>query len=198
MFRQAQKITLRLPPLSFTKAIGHTATLMNMPRLHLKFLDWAKQYDDVFSVKVLNKTIINSPTLVKEVYEKHFHSSSNRPHSIIQEMLIPDSMNPATTRYGAIALILPHSFTRAFTANEGWKAFRRAAVLNHDNMKRLAPYQEAEQLFSWLPAIGRFTTSFAMGIVYGTRGATLESKYVAAFRHVHPQFMSIFDFGKAP
>lgn len=37
-----------------------------------------------------------------------------------------------------------------------------------------------------------------MGIVYGTRGATLESKYVAAFRHVHPWFMSILDFGKAP
>ena len=37
-----------------------------------------------------------------------------------------------------------------------------------------------------------------MGIVYGTRGATLESKYVAAFRHVHPQFVSILDFGKAP
>ena len=37
-----------------------------------------------------------------------------------------------------------------------------------------------------------------MGIVYGTRGATLESKYVAAFRHVHPRFMNILDFGKAP
>lgn len=61
-------------------------------------------------------------------------------------MLIPDSMNPGTTRYGAIVLILPRSYTQAFTAHEGWKSFRRAAnqLFNHDNMKRLAPYQEAE------------------------------------------------------
>ena len=64
----------------------------------------AKQYGDVFSVKVFDKTIIvlNSPTLVKEVYEKYSHSSSNRPQSTIHDMLIPDRMNPGTTRYGGI------------------------------------------------------------------------------------------------
>ncbi|KAK2460404.1 hypothetical protein APHAL10511_007569 [Amanita phalloides] len=171
--------------------------LHQMPksRLHLRFSDWAKQYGDVFSIKVLNKTIVvlNSPTLVKEIIDKHALSSSNRPQSTMNDMLIPDHMNPGTTRY----------------AHEGWQAFRKAAsqLFSNDNMKHLAPYQEAEvtQMIwefanqrEWLDAIKRFTTSFHMGIIYGTRGATLQSKHVAAFRHVHPQFMSLLDFGKAP
>lgn len=184
-----------MPPGPPTLPIIGNLHLMPRSRPYLKFADWAKEYGDVFSLKILNKTIIvlNSPTLVKEVCENHSKSNSNRPQSTINDMLIPDHMNMGTTRY----------------AHEGWKSFRKAAnqLFSNDNMKRLAPYQEAEvvQMMwefanqkEWLDAVKRFSTSFAMGMVYGTRAATLQSKHIAAFRYVHPQFMSILDFGKAP
>ncbi|KAF8630083.1 hypothetical protein AX17_005481 [Amanita inopinata Kibby_2008] len=109
-------------------------------------------------------------------------------------MIIPDGMNMGTSRH----------------ADEKWKVFRKAAsqLLCNENIKRLSPYQEAEvtqliwefanQRQSWVDSIKRFTTSFALGIIYGARGATLSSPNVADFRHVHPLFMHVLDFGKMP
>lgn len=44
----------------------------------------------------------------------------------------------------------------------------------------------------------RYTTSYALGLVYGTRGATLESPVVAEFLDLHPQFINALELGTLP
>jgi hypothetical protein len=44
--------------------------------------------------------VINTPTLFREVIEKRAKSTSNRPGSILTDMLTPDNMNLGTGRYG--------------------------------------------------------------------------------------------------
>ena len=62
----------------------------------------AKEYGDAFSLKVLNQTIIvlNTPSMMKEVIEKRNASSSNRPKSILADMITPKNMNMGTGRFG--------------------------------------------------------------------------------------------------
>jgi hypothetical protein len=52
----------------------------------------------------MNKTIIvlNTPSAVKEVIDKHSASTANRPQSIIAETVIPDNVNTGTARYGEL------------------------------------------------------------------------------------------------
>lgn len=83
--------TLLLPRLSDLKTdIGYTYK--------------ASVYGDVFSVKVMNQTIIviNTPTLVREVIDKNGLSSINRPKSILADMITPDNMNMGTGRFGGL------------------------------------------------------------------------------------------------
>ncbi|PFH48833.1 hypothetical protein AMATHDRAFT_5417 [Amanita thiersii Skay4041] len=184
-----------MPPGPPTLPIIGNMHLMPHNRLHFKFYEWAKEYGDAFSIKVMNQTIIvlNSPTLVREVFDKRAMSNSNRPKSIIANMIVPDGMNMGISRF----------------ADDTWKVFRKATnqLLSNEGMKRLAGYQEAEvsQLIwqfanqpDWLAHIKRFTTGFSLGIIYGVRGATLKSPNIADFQSVHPEFMRCLDFGKMP
>ncbi|KAJ6562395.1 hypothetical protein B0H19DRAFT_1234023 [Mycena capillaripes] len=71
-------------------------------QLQYKFTEWAKIYGDVFSLKVMHLTIIvlNSPTTVKEVIDKRGATSSNRPASIMVDIVTPDNVNLGSGRYG--------------------------------------------------------------------------------------------------
>ncbi len=62
----------------------------------------AKQYGDIFSVKVLGRTmiVISSPTISKEVIDKHANASGNRPNSAIIQMIVPDGLNLGLTCHG--------------------------------------------------------------------------------------------------
>lgn len=62
----------------------------------------AKEYGDIFSLKTLDKTIIvlNTPSAMKEIFERHSLATSNRPKSIIGEMIHPNSLNLGTSRHG--------------------------------------------------------------------------------------------------
>jgi len=59
----------------------------------------AKQYGDVLSVKALGQTmiVINSPTLLRQVLDRHASASANRPHSIIAGMIVDDGLNMGLT-----------------------------------------------------------------------------------------------------
>jgi hypothetical protein len=109
-----------MPPGPPTLPVIGNANIMPRERLHLKFTEWcesiskgvdlhqtnrfflAKVYGDVFSLKVFNQTIIvlNSPTIVKEVIDIRSASSSNRPKSILADMITPHNMNMGTGHLG--------------------------------------------------------------------------------------------------
>ncbi|KAF8882390.1 cytochrome P450 [Infundibulicybe gibba] len=186
----------KMPPGPPTLPILGNITVFPRSRLHLKFSEWAKVYGDVFSLKVLNKNIIviNTPTLLREVIDKRSSSSSNRPKSILADMITPHNMNMGTGRL----------------ANATWKSMRKASaqLLSNENMKRLGRFQHAEavQLMwelvdtpdNWFAHIRRYTTSFALGIIYGKRGPTLSSPDVADFMDVHPKFLHALEIGTMP
>ncbi|KAF8889650.1 cytochrome P450 [Infundibulicybe gibba] len=172
--------------------------IMVMPkaRLHIKFMEWAKAYGDVFSLKIINQIIIviSSPTHFHELIDKRSVSSSNRPKSILADMITPNNMNMGTGRF----------------ANSTWKSMRRASaqLLNNENMRRLSEYQRAEatqlmwelshQPDEWFSHIRRYTTSFASGIIYGVRGPTLSSPHILDFMDVHPKFLHALEIGTMP
>ena len=62
----------------------------------------ARKYGDIFSLKIMNQTVIvlNSPSALKEVIDKRSASSSNRPKSILADMISPHNMNLGTGQYG--------------------------------------------------------------------------------------------------
>jgi cytochrome P450 len=62
----------------------------------------AKEYGDIFSLKVMDQTMIvlNSPTAIRDVIDKHGAASSNRPKSILADMITPNNLNLGTGRYG--------------------------------------------------------------------------------------------------
>jgi hypothetical protein len=53
-------------------------------------------------------------------------------------------------------------------------------------------------LQDWYTHIQRFTTSYAMGLVYGKRAPRAATPECAAFLHVQPQFMNLLEIGTAP
>lgn len=50
----------------------------------------------------------------------------------------------------------------------------------------------------WMVHCQRYTTSFFLSVIYGTRGARPDSPDVRDFLHVHRRFMNALNFGTAP
>ncbi|TFY59192.1 hypothetical protein EVG20_g7882 [Dentipellis fragilis] len=172
--------------------------LFALPRkhLHLKFTEWARQYGDVISVKAMHQTIIviNTPTLVKEVFDKRGVSSANRPASTLIDLLRPDGLN----------------FGCSHHADNKWATMRKLAqgLLAKDSVKRFETIQHAETTQTmmdflhrpedWHLHTNRLVASLTLVMVYGKRAALPSSPDVRDFFHVNHRYMDALDFGKAP
>jgi hypothetical protein len=115
------------------------------------FCDLAKEYGDIVSAKVFNQTIIivNTPSGMREILDKHHSSSSNRPYSWIADQMAPNNINFGTAHKGlSIYLLCCHllQIWCGCTANEAWWTFRKAAglVLNASTLRKYEDYQYAE------------------------------------------------------
>jgi cytochrome P450 len=108
----------------------------------------AKQYGDVFCLKIFNQTMIvlNSPSIVREVVDKRSMSTANRPKSIIADMITPHNMNLGTAHYGLSSINLLASILIFVSANETWKVLRKAAMfmLSKTYLKQYEDLQIAE------------------------------------------------------
>jgi cytochrome P450 len=165
-------------------------------RLHLSFSKWANQYGDTISLKILGQTmiVIHSPSLMKEVIDKRANTTSNRPKSIIADMIVPGGMNMGLVRH----------------TTETWKSMRKASnfLLGPESIRKTAPYRHAEaaqlmgelvnQPEGWFEHIQRYTTSLVLASIYGLRGPTLQNPNVKDFQEVHPQFLFCLEFGTMP
>ncbi|KIJ12423.1 hypothetical protein PAXINDRAFT_137082 [Paxillus involutus ATCC 200175] len=185
-----------LPPGPPTQPILGNAHIFPTRRLHMQFAEWAKVYGDIVSLKIFQMTIIvlNSPSGVRDIIDKRSLSSSNRPPSIISDMIIPENMNLGSGRY----------------ANETWRTLRKATaqLLSLENFKQFEGclHAETSQLMwdlsrnpeAWYHHIHRFTTSFATTIVYGKRSPRITSPDVNEFLHVQPKFLNALDIGAFP
>ena len=118
-----------------------------------------------------------------------------------------------------IVLIRPN-----FAADANWKAMRKACsqLLSKENVRCLSEYQRAEtRQLVWelchrpevsshclisgrgesddspelVHHLKRYTLSFLLGAVYGSRGPTLTTPAVKDFLYVHPKVTHILDLG---
>ncbi|KAF8649401.1 hypothetical protein AX16_005842 [Volvariella volvacea WC 439] len=179
-------------------ALPIIGNLLVFPRAlpHFQFTEWAREYGDVFSLKVLGQTMIvlNSPNVVREIFERRSLASCNRPKSTIADIITPNNLNLGTGRF----------------ANEAWKALRKASAqcLSNENLRKKRDFQKAEatqMMFdfyndpdNWYHHISRFTTSYAMGLVYGLRNTSFKSKDVSDFLTAQRLFMEALEFGTMP
>lgn len=62
----------------------------------------AQQYGDILSLKVMHLDIIvlSSPSAVKELIDNRSSSTSDRPTSIITDMIIPNGTNIGAAKCG--------------------------------------------------------------------------------------------------
>ncbi|KAF8649379.1 hypothetical protein AX16_005820 [Volvariella volvacea WC 439] len=171
--------------------------LLDFPKKwpHYRFTEWAREYGDIFSLKIMSQTIIvlNSPTAVFEVIDRK-STSSNRPASIIADIIVPNNENIGTARY----------------ADETWKTLRKAAMmmLKPDNLERYRPAQRAEATHLMLDMvlnpegfyddISRLTTSFFLAIIYGHRAPRSSCYEAKTFTQVQLDFMYVLEMGKLP
>ncbi|KAI1407228.1 cytochrome P450 [Hypoxylon sp. FL1857] len=82
---------------------------------HIKFTEWARQYGDIYSLKILNRTIVvvSSAPAVKEVLDSNGARTGNRPYSVIVQrvtqgnLIALEDMDNPTWRRGRKAI---HTF----------------------------------------------------------------------------------------
>ncbi|KAK7036078.1 cytochrome P450 [Favolaschia claudopus] len=185
-----------LPPGPPTAPFVGNAHIFPREQLQYKFTEWARQYGDIFSLKVMHMTIIvlNTPTAIKEIIDKRGASSSNRPPSFIADIVTPDNLNLGSGRY----------------ANQTWKTLRKAAVqmLHPENMRKFKALERAEaaQLMwemstkpeAFYYDICRFTTSFFMSVIYGIRAPRATCYAALEFTETQEDFVAFMEVGKAP
>jgi cytochrome P450 len=147
--------------------------------LQLQFSAWAKEYGEVFSLKVINHTMIvaSSPAAVKEIFDKQGTSTGGRPRGIMS--LTTDKLY----------MILEDMNTVV------WHRARKAMqpLLSSEAISRHLPTHEAEaiQLLNDLSTspedlythIMRTTSSITSSLLYGKRfpkfaGSDSETYYV--------------------
>ncbi|KAG1782232.1 cytochrome P450 [Suillus placidus] len=163
---------------------------------HYQFTEWARQYGDILSLKVMHLDIIvlSSPSAVKELIDKRSSSTSNRPTSIITEMIIPDGTNMGAAK----------------CVNDTWLKMRKAAnrMLSPANSDKIKQIQlaEASQLMlemlrkpqDFYEDISRFTTSASLCAIYGIRGPRSSTHEVKTFVQLQLDFMNVVEIGKSP
>ncbi|KAG9042589.1 hypothetical protein FS837_010669 [Tulasnella sp. UAMH 9824] len=102
-------------------------------RMHIKFTEWARTYGEIFSLKLVNGTVVvlNSLESVRNVFEQQGSMTSDRPPSTIARMVADD------LHLGTI------------NADSKWKSYNRAGkvILSSSAIERSKPVVEAEEFY---------------------------------------------------
>ncbi|KIO23878.1 hypothetical protein M407DRAFT_15500 [Tulasnella calospora MUT 4182] len=186
-----------LPPGPPTRPV--VGNLLDFPTsyAHLTFEKWAKEYGEVFSLKITNGTIVslNSPQAVRFVLDKKNSSTSNRPELYV------------------LNYITNGLFLGFMQAGPEWKIMRRAVteILKPQAVDRHLPIQYAESaqfMFDLMSKpeehynhCARYAVSVVVSIVFGQRIPRYDSPLAATFRgntdvDVHPEFQVLDDLVK--
>ncbi|KAJ3900147.1 cytochrome P450 [Lentinula edodes] len=123
---------------------------------HYKFTDWAKEYGDVYSLKIGPETVvvITSMAAVRELMEKRSGSTVDRPPNYIADN-ITGGLNMVLARYGS-----------------KWRFLRKTAhaILTPNAVTAHLPIQ----LF--YAHIRRYSNSVVMSFLYGQRSPQYETR----------------------
>ncbi|KAG8927450.1 hypothetical protein FRC02_008208 [Tulasnella sp. 418] len=161
-----------LPPGPDTIPVLGNITLLPKTDMYRKFCEWAKQYGEVFSLKVASQTIIvvSSPEAVAQIMEKNGLITADRPPSAHQAKIFGEDGILTTIPYGP-----------------QYRLWRKAAneMMSLSACERHAPIQLAEtsQLLTslldhpqdFLDEVKRTILSVAFSVFFGVRCPTVSS-----------------------
>ncbi|KAI0088621.1 cytochrome P450 [Irpex rosettiformis] len=148
---------------------------------HFQFSEWARQYGEIFSLKVgsANVIVISSAKAFREIIDKNSGTTADRPPNHFADTVTSGGLNIFLARYG-----------------EKWRSLRRGVheILTPQASMNQRPLQDAEsaQLMydilrspdDHFNAVRRFSSSLILSIVFGKRAPRFSTKEVTAFYHV--------------
>ncbi|KAJ3873641.1 cytochrome P450 [Lentinula edodes] len=144
---------------------------------HYKFTDWAKEYGDIYSLKIGPGTVvvITSMEAVRELMEKRSGSTADRPPNYMADN-ITGGLNMVLARYGskwrilrktAHAILTPHAVTAHLPIQ-----IAESTQVMYDLLK-------APELF--YTHIRRYSNSVVMSLLYGKRSPRYETREATLF-----------------
>ncbi|KAJ6618117.1 cytochrome P450 [Mycena sp. CBHHK59/15] len=147
--------------------------------LHLKLTEWAREYGDIFSLKVGSGTmvVLSSATAIKEVVDKHAWAGSSRPGNYIAELSgSSGEYNVLFTTDCSRLRNLRRMLARFFSPQNSLKYVpvqaAESTVLLHDLMTHPSDFSHS---------IRRYTHSLAKIFTYGQRAPSFHSDEVQQF-----------------
>ncbi|KAJ6105229.1 hypothetical protein N7523_010039 [Penicillium sp. IBT 18751x] len=184
-----------LPPGPSTLPIVGNAHLIPRKGAHFTFIEMAKKYGGMFSLKVGSSTIIvlNDRRIIKEVLDKNSATSSNRPQSFV-----------ARTITGGDHLLI-------MDAGSQWRTFRK--LLHQEFMaskcdKEHIHTQNAEAIqmlrdFLLFPEKHmlhpkRYSNSIIMCLLYGVRTPSFDTPHMQKLYELMDHWSSILEIGATP
>ncbi|KAF9647627.1 cytochrome P450 [Thelephora ganbajun] len=161
---------------------------------HLMLTEMARQYGDVYSMKIINSTVVvlSSTTAIREIMDKNSAIVSDRPAShFAQEITGGNHMG--ASRY-----------------NDQWRRLRRcarevltqSACRNHLNIQQAEATQLMYDMLTrpedFFDSIRRFSTSAILSVLYGKRAPRITTPEVTAFFDAEHHWEELMQPGAHP
>ena len=157
----------RVPSPPGLPLIGNTLQLSSQP--HLQFLKWARQYGEIYRVRLglMDWYMLNSPEAVKEILDKQSALTSSRPPMPVVSDALSGGMRFLFMPYGAewrrlraaSHKLLSPRMSETFQPSQEFEAKQLLHDLLTDNATRTEFYMH----------IRRYTVSVIMTSTYGRR-----------------------------
>ncbi|KAG8896943.1 hypothetical protein FRB99_008554 [Tulasnella sp. 403] len=183
-----------LPPGPPTVPLLGNLHLFPKEYAHYKFTEWAREYGEIYSLKMGPATaiVISSASAVKELMDKRSATTADRPPNHI-----------ANTIAGGKNMVLAHY-------TDDWRALRRAAheILTPQACMKHLPIQQAEAtqlMFDLLTnpsefytSVRRYSSSVIMSVLYGRRSPRFQTPATTDFFHVQHLWEHALEPGAHP
>ncbi|KAJ6611186.1 cytochrome P450 [Mycena sp. CBHHK59/15] len=185
-----------LPPGPPTVPIlGNLHLLHNSGEIHLKLLEWSRQYGDIISVKIGSGTmvVLSSPIAIKEVIDAHGWAASSRPVNYLAGLAAGGYHILFAPAVRARLRNLKKILARYFSSRNSLK---HAPMMSAESTQLLYDLMDSPADFT--DSIRRYTHSVAMILVYGQRVPSVNSLRGNRFFQLLHRFLHILTLGVYP
>ncbi|KAK7461912.1 hypothetical protein VKT23_008343 [Stygiomarasmius scandens] len=176
-----------------------------------KFTEWAREYGDIFSLKVGPDTVvvITSMKAVKELIDQQSGLTADRPKSYMVETMYED-VHAALMRYSCVDTFLISDSRLFFTPDEKWRLLRKTMhpILTPAGAAEHQPIQAAEttQLMyellhspdDFFTHLKRYSTSVITSVVFGKHFPRYECPEMEAIFKSVDAAERVFEYGAHP
>ncbi|GIK04338.1 hypothetical protein Aspvir_008418 [Aspergillus viridinutans] len=162
---------------------------------HLKFLEWAQEFGDIFSLKILDRTIvvISSAAAVKHILDNNGARTGNRPRSVLVQrvtngsLMVLENMDNPVWRHGRNAI---HAFlTKDSLENHLQTQQAEYSHFMHDIL------EEPRKTFQH---ISRTAASVMSTLLYGSRITKYENSHAETYFRAVKLLNEVIDPGVHP